>query len=306
MNLLVVGGTGTLGRQIVKKALDEGYQVSCLVRNLRRAKFLTNWGAELLYGDLTIPETIPPALKNIDVVIDASTIRSSDDYNADKVDWRGKIALIEASKVAKIQKFIFFSLANVYQNQGIPLVDLKLQVEKYLEQSKINYTIFYCSGFFQGLINQFAVPILEEQSVWLLGNGASVAYLDTLDAARAVVTSIGQNNQAKKIALLGEKFWTSEEIILLCERLSGKTANKSYIPGIFLTLLYAFLRCFQFTWNISDRLQFSELTNKGLKTSQMNEFSWTSSRLSLESYFKEYFGKILKKVKETTYQQAQK
>ena len=159
MSLLIIGGTGTLGRQIVKQALNEGYQVRCFTRNLRRATFLKDWGAELVYGDLSLPETIPPALKGISLVIDAATVRPTDNYNSELIDWKGKLALIEAAKLAKIKKFIFFSVLGAAVNDAIPLVDLKLKIAKVLEQSAISCTIFKCSGFFQGIINQYAIPV---------------------------------------------------------------------------------------------------------------------------------------------------
>ena len=161
MSILIIGGTGTLGRQIVKQALDEGYQVKCLVRDFRRSAFLKDWGAELVYGDLSKPSTLPLALKGVKVVIDSATIRSTSSYTSETIDWRGKLALLEASKLIGIKKFIYFSVLNASKNPSIPLLDLKLRIENELEKSGLNYTIFQCSGFFQGLISQYALPVLE-------------------------------------------------------------------------------------------------------------------------------------------------
>ena len=308
MSILVIGGTGTLGRQIVKQALDEGYQVKCLVRDFRRGAFLKDWGAELIYGDLSIPSTIPTSLKGVTTIIDSATIRSTSSYTSETIDWRGKLALLEAAKLVGIKKFIYFSVLNASKNPSIPLLSLKLKMEKKLETSGLNYTIFQCSGFFQGLISQYALPILENETIWLPGNSAPVAYLDTQDAAKAVVQSLGSTDYDKKtVSLIGEKFWTSKEIVELCERLSGKTANISYIPFIAFSILRRFFRLFEFTWNIADRLQFGEIADEpSLRVKPTNEIAWSTNRLSLESYLQEYFGKILKKLRETNYQQSQK
>ena len=308
MVILIVGGTGTLGRQIVKQALDEGYQVRCLVRDFRRSAFLKDWGAELIYGDLSIPSTLPLALKGVTTIIDSATIRSTNNYTSETIDWRGKLALLEAAKLIGVKRFIYFSVLNASKNPTIPLMDLKLRMEKKLENSGINYTVFQCSGFFQGLISQYALPVLENETIWLPGDSAPVAYLDTQDAAKAVVQMLNTTKyDNKKVSLIGEKFWTPKEIIQLCERLSGKTAKISYIPVIAFSVLRRFFRFFEFTWNIADRLQFGEIANdSSLSIKPQNEISWTTNRLSLESYLQEYFGKILKKLRETNYQQSQK
>jgi len=165
MTLLVIGGTGTLGRQIVRKALENGFQVRCIVRNKRSANFLAEWGAELVYGDLTLAETLPLSFQGVTAVIDAATSRSEDETKMVDVDWYGKLMLIEMAKRVNIQRFIFFSIVNASCYSYINLMKQKTNIEKVLIHSGVPYTIFHYTGFYQALISQYAIPILEEKPV---------------------------------------------------------------------------------------------------------------------------------------------
>ena len=96
MQVLVIGGTGTLGRQISKRAIDAGHSVRCMVRNPRNASFLQEWGCELTKGDLLEPEQLDYALEGIDAVIDAATTLPDDTKSVYKIDWEGKLNLFNA------------------------------------------------------------------------------------------------------------------------------------------------------------------------------------------------------------------
>jgi len=312
MSLLIVGGTGTLGRQIVLQALTKGYQVRCLVRNLRKANFLKEWGAELVYGDLTLPETIPPSLRGITAVIDASTSRPSD-ISTKKVDWDGKLALIDAAKTANVQRFIFCSTLNLEQFPTIPLMKMKQGIEIKLRESNIPYTIFRLTGFYQGLIEQYAIPILEDLPIWITNENTCVSYMDTQDIAKFCLRAFQLPQTENKTFLLGgPKGWLSNEIIKLCEQLAGQSATIKRIPIYLLKLSSQVLGFFEWGQNISDRLAFVEILNVE------NNFSKSTFDLyklfkidpgdiiQLDAYFLEYFVRLLKRLKDINFEDVQK
>lgn len=313
MSLLVIGGTGTLGRQIVLQALTKGYPVRCLVRNFRRANFLKEWGAELVYGDLTIPETIPPCLQGITGIIDAATSRPSDEDTLKAVDWDGKVALIDAAKAAKIKRFIFCSTQNLEQFSAIPLMEMKQGIEIKLQDSQIPFTIFRLSGFYQGLIEQYAIPILENLPIWVTDENTFVSYMDTQDIAKFCVRSLQLPQTVDKTFFLGgPKGWVSSEIISLCEQLAGQTAKVNQVPVFVLKFVSRFFGFFEWGQNISDRLAFAEILNVE------NNFSKSTSDLykifkinsdeviQLNDYFLEYFIRLLKRLKDINFEDVQK
>jgi len=313
MSLLVIGGTGTLGRQIVLQALTKGYQVRCLVRNFRKAAFLKEWGVELVYGDLARPETIPPCLKGITAVIDASTSRANELDSLKKVDWDGKLSLIEAAKVANIKRFIFFSAQNVEQFNNIPLMKLKYGIETKLQDSGIPYTIFRLTGFYQGLIEQYAIPILENLPIWVTNENTYISYMDTQDIAKFCLKALQIPQTTNQTFFLsGSKGWVSSEIINLCEQLAGQEAKVQKIPLFILKVVSRFFGFFEWGQNISDRLSFAEIL------SAENNFSKSTFELykmfkidpseiiQLDDYFLEYFIRLLKRLRDINFEDVQK
>lgn len=313
MSLLVIGGTGTLGRQIVLQALTKGYQVRCLVRNFRRASFLKEWGAELVYGDLSRPETIPPCLKGITAVIDASTSRASELDSLRQVDWEGKLCLIEAAKVANIQRFIFFSAQNVEQFDKIPLMKVKNGIEIKLKESGIPYTTFRLTGFYQGLIEQYAIPILENLPIWVTNENTYVSYMDTQDIAKFCLRSLQIPQTANQTFLLsGSKGWVSSEIINLCEQLAGQEAKVQRVPLFVLKSVSSFFGFFEWGQNISDRLAFAEILNteNNFSKSTFDLYKMfkvdPSELVQLDDYFLEYFIRLLKRLRDINFEDVQK
>jgi uncharacterized protein YbjT (DUF2867 family) len=306
MKLLVVGATGTLGRQIVRRALDEGHEVQCLVRSFQRGAFLREWGAQLLRGNLCAPQTLSPALEGVDAVIDAATARPTDAI--DQVDWQGKVNLITAAKQAGVNRYIFISILGSEKYPDVPLMNIKHCTEKFLAESGLDYTILQPCGFLQGLIGQYAIPILEKQGIWVMNGAAPIAYMNTQDIARFAIAALDNPGTVKRsFPLAGTRAWDSNEIIRLCERLTGQDARVSRMPLGLLRTVKKCLSYFEWGWNVADRLAFTEVVvgtdaiiapmDEVYNTFHIDEGEITT----VEGYLGEYFGRIMKKLRELDY-----
>jgi uncharacterized protein YbjT (DUF2867 family) len=315
MTILVIGGTGTLGRQIVKELLDNGYDVRCLVRNIKKASFLKEWGATIAYGDLKLPETIPKNFKGIKAIIDASTLRLDDNIaKIEEIDLLGKLCLVKAAKSANIKNFIFFSITENDNYKDILLMKFKNKIENILKSSEISYNIFQLSGFYQGLILQYAVPILEKEEIFITNDLNS--YIDSQDVAKICVKFLNKNfnlEKKKTVALKGQKNWNSKTILTLCEELAGQKANVKNSSFLLLAIFKKIIGFCKWGWVIQDRLSFNEIISNKNSIEYVKDLNYTDAEipiykndlLSLESYFQEYFENMLKKLKTLNYDKNQ-
>ena len=305
MKILLVGATGTLGRQIAKQAIEVGHEVRCIVRNPRKASFLREWGCELTKGDILRKNDISYALQDIEVVIDASTSRPEDKESIYETDWEGKLNLFNECEDKGIKRVIFLSILLTENFRNVPLMDVKYCTEKLLEKSNFDYTIFQSAAFMQGVISQFAIPILDNQAVWISGAPTKIAYMNTQDMARIIVSSIENKKTFRnKLPLVGPKAWDANEIISLCEKYSERKAKIFRISDFVIKATQSAVSFFQDSLNVSERLAFAEVTSSGIelnsemsKTYEILEIK-ESEITSLEVYIKDYYQQILKRLKE--------
>lgn len=305
MQVLVVGGTGTLGRQIARRALDAGHSVRCMVRSPRKAAFLQEWGCELTRGDLLEPDSLDYALEGQQAVIDAATARANDSVSTYAIDWSGKQNLFAACDRAGVRRVVFLSLLDAARHRRVPLMDIKACSEQWLEASDLDYTILRVAAFMQGLISQFAIPVLENQTVWVSGTPTPIAYMNTQDVARFAVAALERPETVRRgFPVVGPRAWTTGEITQLCERCSGKSARVVRVPPVVMRSIEALTAFFEASLNVSERLAFAELVTAGTAFDADMSASYEAFALDpaqttrLEDYLREYYDTILRRLRE--------
>tara|TARA_Y100001968_G_scaffold175767_1_gene161111 strand:+ start:1108 stop:2070 length:963 start_codon:yes stop_codon:yes gene_type:complete len=305
MQVLVIGATGTLGRQIAKNAIDAGHKVRCMVRKPKSASFLQEWGCELTRGNLLNKADIEYAIDGVDAVIDAATSRPDDPLSVYEIDWDGKLNLFNVCEDKNIKRVVFLSLLGAEKYRNIPLMDIKYCTEQLLVSSTLDYTILQGVAFMQGVIGQFAIPILNNEPVWVSGNPTNIAYMNTQDIARFAVAALNRPQTIKgRFPIVGPKAWSAKELINLCEKYSDKRARVLKVSPTMIAIAQSVVSFFESTLNVAERLSFSEVSGSGGKLDAPMEKTYDAFGLNqadsstMESYIKEYYGVILKRLKD--------
>ncbi|HEY9629872.1 MAG TPA: SDR family oxidoreductase [Coleofasciculaceae cyanobacterium] len=196
---LVTGATGGLGQRVVRRLRSQDLPVRAFVQLTSRYGELEQRGAEIFIGDLLQERDIQKACEGVQYVISAHGSNASNRGNAQKLDYRANIDLIDAAKAAGVEHFVFISVLGSDRGyEDAPVFKAKWAVERYLQASGLNYTILRPSGFASNLL-----PLAEQfqrTGIYLLvgdpqARSSIVSTDDLAHIAVASATLADANNQ---------------------------------------------------------------------------------------------------------------
>lgn len=151
-NLLIIGGTGGVGQQIVKKLISEGQSIRILVRDPVRAESIFGNQVEYVIGDSRYPLTLGSAFIGIRHVITTTGSRNPvGDNNPRQVDYEGVFNLVTQARQTNVKHFVLVSSISVTKpdhplNRFGNVLDWKLKGEDSLRESGLIYTIVRPGG----------------------------------------------------------------------------------------------------------------------------------------------------------------
>ena len=213
MSILVIGGTGTVGSDVVRQLTARGEDVRVLVRSEAKAKTLPT-GARAVTGDLNDPSSLRKAMQGIDKVFLLTPISET--------EAREGINAVEAATAAGVHHIVYMSVHEVEKVPEAPHFQSKIDIQAAIEKSGIPYTYIMPNNFYQN--DAWFKQALLDYGVYPQPFGeAGLSRVDTRDIAEAVVNALTQRgHEGKRYPLVGPDALTAQDTATIWGRALGK------------------------------------------------------------------------------------
>ena len=262
LKILIIGGTGFLGSQLVTKLHEKGHQIRVLSRGGAK-KNVTHKEIEYIKADVSNAQILSRAIDEIDYVYYfASTTnpkRSEDDLIFDlSSNLIPVINVLHQCVNKKVKKFIFCSSGGtVYGDQGkSPISEtsscdpvssyglVKLTIENYIKYFNYKYDLRYeilrlsnpyganqfTDGTF-GIIPTYIDSVTNNKIVNIYGDGKIVRDYIHIDDFICLNLKLLTTTKKNNILNVGTGIGTSiNQLIRKIELHSGKKAKVRYLP----------------------------------------------------------------------------
>jgi len=232
--ILVIGGTGLLGKPVAQQLKADGFNVRLLARNPEKAKSMLGDGYQIFKGSYEDSEALKAALTGCDGVhINLKGGPKDEDY--DRVDHHGTRIIAEAAKAAGVGRVSIISAYAVSEAKAdTPESIAKFKGEQALKASDVPYTIFRCSWFMEIL------PLfVRGKSISLIGNQAHpLHWIAAQDYARMVSRAYQtQETLNKELYIFGPEAYTMGDAMKIYTEIATRGVKVSAISTRMLSIL---------------------------------------------------------------------
>lgn len=222
MTILVTGAAGFLGNQTVKRLVALGRPARALVRKRAKAALrLANVAEqiEIVEGDVTRPESLAPAMRDVSAVIHTVAIAmEKGGQTYDSVNYRGTVNVLDAARSAGVKRFINMSQNGASSRLPYRFLASKGRAQDYVAASDMDWTALRPSAIFgpqDEFFNTFARLLKITPLVFpLIGGGkAEFQPVSVYDVVEAVIRCLDDDSTiGAELALGGPEVLALGEI----------------------------------------------------------------------------------------------
>jgi NADH dehydrogenase len=229
--VLVTGGTGFVGREMVRQLSKAGYQIRLLVRNQQKASALARkYRCELVEGDILDPASLARAVKGVQAVIHlVGIIRETRKITFERAHMEGTGNLVEAMRHAGVSRLLYMSAAGTRPHARSRYHQTKWEGEKRVRQSGLEWTIFRPSLIYGAEDRSIRLMMKIIQlpfglfPVWA-GGKSRIQPIAVDEAAYSFVRAIGDPRTVGNVYdLCGPRSWQWREILAAMAKATGKS-----------------------------------------------------------------------------------
>ncbi|MGV8093151.1 MAG: SDR family oxidoreductase [Mangrovibacterium sp.] len=213
--VLITGGTGTLGREIINQLTRNDFQISVLSSKDKPELPKT---VEVLKGDLTDPASLPNAISEAEVILHCA----SNPMNPKVVDVTGTRNLIKAIKPNRLKHFIYISIVGVDQSD-YPYYQAKYEVEKMIIASGLPYSILRATQFHDLVLHRLIVPADQSNNLQIvIPANMRFQSIDIREVTGKIKELLDHGPVNSTISIGGPEIFTLEEMTQIYLNVFGK------------------------------------------------------------------------------------
>jgi uncharacterized protein YbjT (DUF2867 family) len=210
--ILVTGGTGTLGRHVVRRLLEDEHEVRVLSRHARRPasdRSPTEWAS----GDLKAGRGLAAALTGIDAIAHCATTGGRGDIAATR-------NLTEAARRAGSPHLVYVSIVGIDRVPGFFYYRAKLECERIIESSGLPWTTLRATQFHE-LIERVTRAQRWSPVVATLGGGVSLQPVAAREVGERLAGLVVGEPASRVPDMAGPEIRTAEELTRAVLRAGG-------------------------------------------------------------------------------------